>query len=288
MEHRYESALPLFEYDVHLPLDVRMSDPVESGGVRIQDLTFPSPREGRVEATVVIPSGDGPFPALLIVDADNRHDELALAQAYAVELGVLSVMIDPPPVRSDDVDRPGLDVFTFTDRDRDEQIQFVVDLSRAIDLLQSREAVDGSRIGVRAFGLGAETAAILSGLEDRVKGYNLINLIGGPVTFYGGPGAEDSAFLELDPDDRRRWLTRMEPIEPVYFIGHASPAQILFQLEGEFFRENAQLLLDAASEPKEVEWVEPGTGLQADCRAGKWFAELFDLEDGRLFPECEE
>ncbi len=287
MAERYEAALPLFELDRESDLEIEMSDPVESGGVQMQDLSFASPAGGRVEATVVAPTGDGPFPGLLIIDADDRRDELDLAEAYAAELGVLSLMIDPPPARSDDVDRPGLGVYTFTERDRVEQIQFVVDLRRAIDLLESREDVDSSRIGVRAFGLGAETAAILSGVEERVIGYNLINLVGGPATFYSGPGKEDAAFLAVDAEERQEWLTTMEPIESVYFIGHASPAQLLIQLEGEFFEQNAQLLVTAASEPKEVDVVEPGTGLQAECRAADWFGELFELPERQLFPECE-
>jgi dienelactone hydrolase len=287
MLERYESALPLFAYDASIDLDTQISDSIETGEVLVQDVTFASPSGARVGATIVTPKGDGPFPALLIVDADNRRDEMDLAEAYAAEFGVLSLMIDPPPARSDDIDRPGLGVYTFTERDHGEQIQFVIDLRRALDLLEAREDVDSSRIGVRAFGLGAETAAILSGVDGRVGGYNLINLVGGPVTFYGDPGAEDAEFLALDPEERRHWLTTMEPIEPVYFIGHASPAQLLFQLEGELFRDNARLLLEVASEPKEVEWVEPGTGFQADCRAADWFARLFDLGDGHLFPECE-
>jgi hypothetical protein len=197
IEARYQAGVPLFDYDQSASLGIDESQPVNEGHHTVQDLRFTSPKGGQVIATVVTPQGPGPFAALILVDADDRLDWLFLARDYADNLDVLSIMIDPPLARLPEVDRPALG-FALTERDREEQIQFVIDLRRTIDLLAARPDVDPGRIGVRAWGVGAEYGALLAGVEDRVGAYQLVDLVGGPVTFL-------SSTDPTDPDTKAFW-----------------------------------------------------------------------------------
>ena len=47
----------LFGYDAAAPLDVRETSSSASGGVRTIELTYASPKGGRVPATLVLPEG---------------------------------------------------------------------------------------------------------------------------------------------------------------------------------------------------------------------------------------
>jgi cephalosporin-C deacetylase-like acetyl esterase len=58
----------------------------------------------------------------------------------------------------------------FDERDRREQIQLIVDLRRAVDLLVARDDVDPDRIGYLGVSYGGAMGGLLAGVEDRVDG----------------------------------------------------------------------------------------------------------------------
>jgi hypothetical protein len=58
---RFEELARQFDYDRATPLDVREAGRQKREGVTVIDLSYASPRGGRVPAYFVVPSGRGPF-----------------------------------------------------------------------------------------------------------------------------------------------------------------------------------------------------------------------------------
>jgi len=56
---------PLFDYDPKQPLDVQDTVIAQFSGGTLHDITYASPRGGRVGAYLVVPEGRGPFAAIL-------------------------------------------------------------------------------------------------------------------------------------------------------------------------------------------------------------------------------
>ncbi|MCY0725654.1 hypothetical protein OVW19_28355, partial [Klebsiella pneumoniae] len=90
------------DYDSKAPLDVREVGRERRDGVTIIDLTYASPRGGRVPAYMVLPQGRGPFPAILFghwmmpgSPLKNRREFLEEAIVMA-RAGAVSLLIDAP------------------------------------------------------------------------------------------------------------------------------------------------------------------------------------------------
>ena len=66
-ERIYQENRPLFDYDMAGPLDIREVATERSEGVNSVDLTYASPKGGRVPATLFVPEGDGPFAGLVLM-----------------------------------------------------------------------------------------------------------------------------------------------------------------------------------------------------------------------------
>jgi hypothetical protein len=54
-----------FDYDQKAPLDVQEAGVEQRGDVAIHDISYASPKGGRVPAYLVIPKGKGPFAAVI-------------------------------------------------------------------------------------------------------------------------------------------------------------------------------------------------------------------------------
>jgi uncharacterized protein len=158
---------------------------------------------------------------------------------------------------------------SLTPTDRDEQIQLIVDLRRAVDLLVTRSDVDRRRLAYVGISYGAAMGGLLAGVEDRLKAYVLAVGDGGLVSHFTGPDDTDGPLQRLPAADRERWLAAMRPIEPISFIGRAAPAALLFQAgtKDELIpQEDARRYQQAASQPKEVRWYAAGHMLNCTAR----------------------
>jgi dienelactone hydrolase len=104
-------------------------------------------------------------------------------------------------------------------RQRDLLEQEVVELRRAVDVLQDRADVDPARIGFFGWSAGARSGAILAGVEHRLRAFVLVG--GGAV-----PLAEYAAAVppSLGPEVVRV----LQPVDPLRWIAEARPRTILF------------------------------------------------------------
>lgn len=102
-----------FDYDQKAPLDIREVSVEQHGEAAIHDISYASPKGGRVPAYLVVPKGKGPFAAVIwghwYQDGSeflNRKEFLEEAVALAPS-GVVSLLTDGPKARPGYVEPAG-------------------------------------------------------------------------------------------------------------------------------------------------------------------------------------
>jgi uncharacterized protein len=266
----------LFTYDRRQPLTVTKLGgntgrlPAQAlAGMTVEAITYASPKGGEVPALLVIPKGRGPFPGVIVQHGlpSTKQDFLPVGVDLA-RTGAVAILIDAPfnrpqqgRVRGD---------LSLTPKDRDEQIQLIIDLRRAVDLLAARPDVDRRRLAYVGVSYGAAMGGLLAGVEHRIKAYVLAVGDGGLVSHFAGPDDTDGPLQRLPAAERERWLAAMRPIEPIRFISRTAPAALLFQAgtNDELIpQQDARRYQQAASQPKQVRWY--AAGHELNCTALK-------------------
>jgi len=169
-------ALRNFDYDQKSPLDVQEVGVEHRGDVAIHDISYASPKGGRVPAYLVVPGGKGPFAAVIWGHwywnnsaMRNRKEFLDEAVALAPS-GVVSLLTDGPVARPGHVtDRTPLNEQQMTDL-----IHQIVDMRRGADLLLARTDVDQERLAYVGHSYNATVGAFLSGIDKRFKAFVLM------------------------------------------------------------------------------------------------------------------
>lgn len=275
----------IFDYDQKAALDVREVGVINRNGVSIHDITYASPKSGRITAYLVVPAERRRFAGIVFGHwgYGTRTEFLPEAMLYA-RAGVVSLLVDDLNVRPAPWRRsaPG----TEPEAVRNNFIQSVVDLRRGIDLLQARSDVDPNRIAYVGHSSGAHWGAILSAVDRRLK----------TVVLMAGVPTETTILMESnDPDyvDFRQstpkeqldtYFKTVSPLDAINFVPHAAPMPLLFQFARfeQYFNEAAmQRYAHAASEPKLVLWYDTGHGLndiQPLLDRAKWLQRHIGIE----------
>lgn len=283
MDDRYADMLPLFEYDTDAPLDIRVDSSREGAGIVLDSITYASSTGQTVPAVVASPREPAGLPGVIWLGPGGPVVERAEALA---KLGVIVITPTPPQARPS-----GVLALKFTDQDRYDVIELMVELRRAVDVLIARGA-DPNRIAFVGYSWGGAMGAALSGIEHRIGSFNLMFADGGMVEhLLESPDREFGA--SLGGPARERWLTAMEPLESLYFVRHAAPSKLLFQngLRDEAIaRVSADRLHEMASDPKEVRWYDSGHDPTPDapevwCDQAAWLKEQLELSSSAVV-EC--
>jgi cephalosporin-C deacetylase-like acetyl esterase len=258
-----------FDYDQRAPLDLQELRVEHRGHVTIHDISYASPKGGRVPAYLVVPDGKGPFAAVLwghwYQDGSeflNRKEFLEEAVTLAPS-GVVSLLIDSP------IARPGyqqpkdpLDEIQIEHR-----VQTILDMRRGADLLLARADVDPHRLAYVGHSYNAATGAFLSGIDKR---FHCFVLMAGNLSdevdlkskefqdFRQQIGAERfDAFMK-----KYSWLDQGK------YVSHAAPATVLLQyatqedfLNPSRTREYAAIV----SEPKQYKLYDAKHALNAEA-----------------------
>jgi dienelactone hydrolase len=272
-----------FDYDSTLPLNVQETQQSTVEGITEIQLTYDSPAGGRVPATLMIPEGEGPFPGMVYQHGfpSNRQGIRPLALDYARQ-GVVTIAIDAPWARPEASDRSY--PLTFSETDALEQVQLMMDLSRALDLLEERQDVDPDRLVYVGVSYGGAMGGLLAGVESRLKACVLVVGDGGLIEhFFGledvlyGQGEFESA------QEQRAWFDAMWPVEPLNFIGQSAPVALLFQ------NGRTDLAVPApdairyqrrGSQPKTIIWYDTGHSLPPQLIADQeeWLRQYITLQ----------
>jgi uncharacterized protein len=247
----FESNRQLFEYNRDAPLDIQEVSSRTQDGLSVIEITYASPKGGRVPATLIVPRGKGPFAGIVML----RSTELEFAMQYT-HYGAVVIFVDPPSFRPQNTGPSG--ILTFTEGDRGEQIQLIIDLRRAVDLLMARPDVDPERIAYLGVSYGGMMGGLLAAIDHRLRACVLVVADGGFVTHVTTP--ED---LTNPPNEFKQkygaWMDAMWPIEPIHYVSHTSPTPLLFQnaVRDQWVNVgDAIRYQDAAGEPKQVIWYD--------------------------------
>ncbi len=220
----FEELAAMFDYDQSTPLNVKVVSTKDQDGVTVEDITYDRLGGGKpVQAFLVLPKGDGPFPAILYVHwyepsspTSNRTEFLNEAVGMAQE-GAASLLISTnwsdPTWFSD-----GRTLAT----DYDDSIAQVKELRRALDVLEAQPQVDKTRIAYVGHDFGAMYGAVLSGVDSRAKAYVLI----------AGTKSFSDWFLlgtKLTDSEQNAFIDRMSALDPRTYVAHTTAAYVLFQ-----------------------------------------------------------
>jgi len=260
----------VFDYDQNAALDIKEVAVINRNGVRIHDISYASPKNGRVTAYLVVPDAKGRHAGVVFGHwgYGTRTEFLPEAMLYA-KAGAVSLLVDDLDVRPAPWRRsaPGSEPQAV----RDNFVQSVVDLRRGIDLLRARADVDPQRIAYVGHSSGAHWGAILSAVDRRLK----------TVVLMAGVPSETTILLESDDPDYvnfrqttpkeqlDNYFKTVTSLDAISFVPHARPTPLLFQFarfERYFNEASMQRYAQAASEPKLVLWYDTGHELN-DNRA---------------------
>ena len=265
--------LAQFDYDATAPLDVEEVKSETKDGAVVHDITYAGPA-GRIDAFLIVPEGDGPFPAVEFMPGapGARYTFFTEAMELA-KIGVVSLLPDPPYARP-----PIKDVVAFEPSDKDGIVQEVQEMRRGVDLLVSRPEVDPSRLGYVGFSWGGSLGAILSGVERRVHSFVLMSLV--PHL------SSDMSKLARErgvKGDLSGYEAAMEPIDAVNYLPHAAPSALFLQAGAQDTRpspKDTREAFEAASSPKKLQLYptehELDDQARADMRA--WLAQRLGVQ----------
>lgn len=287
LQKRAESSVSqgdskLFEYDRNAPLNVRELKAENKGKARVLDIIYASPKGGVVPAYLVLPAEKGKFPAVVYqhwgVPGANRSEFLDEAVELAAS-GIASILVDAPFAR------PELNLRLGGARDAEINLQAILDLRRAIDVLSSRPEIDSNRIAYVGHSFGASIGGVLAGIEPRFKGFVLMAGLGNQIEFMRTSTNPQVAAIRqsVPPAELERYFKSIEPFTGENYVKKAGHAPLFFQ----FAREDegitpaeSQRYGDAASEPKKVKFYEAKHALNDEARRDRiqWLREILSVK----------
>jgi dienelactone hydrolase len=242
----------LFDYDASKPLDLSTSQTTREGKVELRDISFKGAAGETVPAYLIVPPGKGPHPAVIYAHGSggSRRDLVASAVGLA-ERGAVTISLEMnySAERGSSSLPKGIEgVKAATGY----QIESVIDVRRAVDLLRSQPNVDKDRIAYVGWSAGARTGAILAGVDHRIRAFDLL----------AGGAAPVSTYVAQAPKDIRGEVKdQLSKTDPLRYAPHAAPSALLFQdgrRDEVVPRSALAALAQAASKPKEVRWYDSG------------------------------
>jgi dienelactone hydrolase len=281
----FEELVKLYGYDGAAALDVREQGVESRHGVKIHDISYASPKGGRVPAYLVTPGGAGKFAGMLFMHGGNGNRSSLLPGAIAfARAGAVCLLIDSPLNGGRAIPGERLADFTKPERMRAAMIQNVIDLRRAVDLLIARKDVDPHRLGYIGASYGGTIGGVLAGVEKRIKAYALLVGIGSIGEFLRNsphPSAVQSR-QAMSGAQVERSISILDDVQPIHYIGRAAPSAVLFQngKQDAFMPiSSVERYHAAGSEPKLFRWYDAGHSLNVEAFRDRadWFAKQLGI-----------
>jgi dienelactone hydrolase len=285
---RYEDLVRAFDYDRNALLDIREEHKEERDGATVIELSYDSPRGGRVPATLVLPPGKGPFAGIVFghwmmprSPVRNRKEFLEEALLLA-RSGAVSLLTDAPLMRPGFL--PEKDELKAEIQNAEASRQQVIDIRRGVDLLLARGDVENGRIAFVGHSYNAHTGGLLSGVEKRIGSFVLMaGIFADEEYVFDSKTAAIVAFRKrIGAKAFRDFFREYAFDDPVSFIGHSAPAAVFLQYgrdDTEIPEALARSYFERFEEPKKMEFYKADHALNAEARKDRvrWLAERLKL-----------
>jgi cephalosporin-C deacetylase-like acetyl esterase len=223
-------------------------------GKPVEDISFKSPLRGRVSAFLVI-TGETQARAGLIFGhwGEGDREEFVDEAVVLAHLGFVSLCLDAPFRRPLE--------FEPEEELPQADLQWIVDVRRAVDILQGRFELSPERIGYVGHSFGASMGGVIAGVEHRIRAYVLM---AGAASATEIMRTSDHPLImkareHTPPEVWEAMLVAEAPYDACHYIGRAAPASLFFQfaLHDDFVSvREGERYFALASEPKRIAWYD--------------------------------
>jgi dienelactone hydrolase len=263
-QESYDQLRRHWDYDKNAPLNLQQAGVQERDGVKIYDIAYSAPvsdrstavgpNGGAVTAYLVVPSGKGPFPALIyghwcMPGSEKRNRTEFLDEAVVLaHSGVVSLLPDHVTVHPGfKEDNTPLNLAQIA-----VEVQQDINLRRGADLLLARKDVDPKRLAYVGHSCDASAGGFLSGIDKRFKAF---------VIMAGSLSDEVDSKTKVYQDYRQKigpekfdaFVAKYAWMDPGKYVSRAAPAAMFLQYATDEPFLNADLAkqyLAVVSEPK--------------------------------------
>ena len=266
-------------YDAKVPLEIKQNGVERRGDVQIQDLSYATdvgdrsaslgPNVGRVTAYLVIPKGNGPFPAVIYghwcmpgSEKMNRNEFLEEAVVLA-RSGVMSLL--PNHV----IATQGFhaDETPLNTQQIDVLVQQVINIRRGADLLLARKDVDPTRLAYVGHSCDGSVAGLLSGIDKRFKA--IVVMAGGLSDVEDMKSSDYQDYRkQVGAEKFDAYVAKYDWTDPGKYVSHSEgiPKLLQFATDEPFLKpDHARLYLPHVSEPKVAHFYEAPHALNAEA-----------------------
>lgn len=264
----------IYAYDAGEPIAKQDAGLANSNyPIKIHDISFDGGAE-RVPAFLLLPPGEGPYPAVIYLHGQGGDRlEMLYSASWLAARRAVALTVESPysPNRGIELGR-GVQGLR---KERNRTVQGVIELRRAVDLLQALPQVDDDRIGFVGYSAGARTGAILAGVEPRIKAY---------VFMSGGEDSVDEFMRLVPPEQQDEVRPLLEDTDGLRYVAQASPSKLFFQAGRKdqiVPRDALQTLIKAGTQPKKVSWYDAGHNLavpEAQRDQLEWLSDVLEIE----------
>jgi dienelactone hydrolase len=282
-QESYDQLLHHWDYEQSVPLNIKQIGLEERDGIKIYDISFSSPVNGRsaaigpnggiVTAYLVVPSGQGRLPAVIFghwcmpgSEKKNRTEFLDEAIALA-HSGVISLLPDHVTVHPGFVE----DNTPLNEQQIAVEVQQNVNLRRGADLLLARNDVDPERLAYVGHSCAGSAGGFLSGTDKRFKAFVIM---AGDLSF--AIDEKTKSFQDfrqkIGPDKLDAFAAKYSWMDAGKYVSHAAPAAMFLQyatdepfLNGDLARQYFEIV----SEPKKLKIYSAPHALNLEATADR-------------------
>ena len=233
-------------YDAGQPLALRQGTRSERDGVVVQAISYASGAD-RVEGYLVVPrEATGRLPAVVFLHGagGNRDEQLPTAVELARRGAIALTITAPSGAKTPPAGATGEELVR---RQGGTIADDVIAARRAFDVLADDDRVDADRLGLVGWSMGGRLAALVAGVDDRVRATVLMSAGAAPVDAYvqGAPAELQAVVREV-----------LGPIDPLTRIDDARGAVLIQAGRRDSIVPRAALEAVIAAAPKgtKVEW----------------------------------
>jgi dienelactone hydrolase len=278
-QEQYSQLLRHWDYDKSAPLNIKQSGIEQRDGITIYDISYSSPvgdrsaavgpNGGIVTAYLVVPSGKGPFPAVIYghwcmpgSEKKNRGEFLDEAIVLA-HSGVLSLLPDHVIVHPGFVEENS----PMNEKQIAVEVQQDVNLRRGADLLLARKEVDLKRMAYVGHSCDATAGGFLSGIDKRFKAF--VIMAGDLSDEVDKTTKEFQEYRQkIGPEKLDAFMSKFAWMDAGKYVPHAAPAAMFLQYatdEPFLSGETAKRYFEIVSEPKKLKIYEAPHALSAEA-----------------------